>query len=177
MRYGQRKERTRSLDRSTKMLLDDDAKQSEGHGAAEKTRKQSYRSASRGGDGRVDFVSQYGPRALEQVIGIGPAADQRAQPLGFCERDLLAAFHRVVVAPYLRIDSVAQAESLVAELGDIFGVQLVQRRVYSSNRLEKAERNACVNSRGHLGGYVDKSGIRRETMKFIRNRLQVREGM
>ena len=122
-------------------------------------------------------MGQNGPRALEQVIGIGPATDQRAQPLGFGERDLLAAFHRVVVAPYLRIDSVAQAESLVAELGDIFGVHLIRRRVYSSNRLEKAERNACVNSRGHLGGYVDKSGIRRETMKVIRNRPQVRDGL
>ena len=41
VRYGQRKERTRALDRSTKILLHDDVKLSEGHRAAEEPRKQS----------------------------------------------------------------------------------------------------------------------------------------
>ena len=58
--------------------------------------------------------------------------------------------HRLGVPLDLRVDRVAQPESLVSKLVDVLGVELIARRVDIADGFEETERKESINSGKHL---------------------------
>src|SRR5215212_11585376 len=85
----------------------------------------------------VSTVGEQRSRTSKKLCRIRSPADQCAESFRFGDWNKLAAFHRVVVATNLCVDSLTQSKSLVQQLGNIFRVRLIWRCVDAPNRFEK----------------------------------------
>jgi uncharacterized protein (TIGR00297 family) len=104
---------------------------------------------------RLIYVArQYQARIAKELVGIRPPPDKGTETFSFREGDRLAALQRLVITTDLGINSIAEPESLVPELGNIFCLALVLWRIEASDCLEQAEGNAGVDGPGHFRGGV-----------------------
>jgi uncharacterized protein (TIGR00297 family) len=154
LRDPQREKGSIALEGSAKISVGDQRQLAKGHRAADESGKQAYGRPSRRRHGVMDLAGKYQPCVPEQDVGVGPAANERAESLGFGERDLLAALECLVVSADLRVDRVAEPESLVPKFCDIFCLALILRRIQSPDGFEKAEGNTGIDGPGHLRGDV-----------------------
>src|SRR5687768_11221017 len=146
----ERKKRAGSLEAPIEKIFGERADLLHRHRAAHESGHAPDRLPPRWRDRLVDIAGQDETRIPEEVLSVGPPPDERAKALGFSEWNALPAFQRFVVAPNLRINRVAKAESLVPELGNIFSFGRVARRIDSTNCFQKAERYPRVDRRRHI---------------------------
>ena len=92
----------------------------------------------------------YRPAARNTASASGRRPISFASAIDLVVAGALSASNRFVVPLDLRVDRVAQAESLVSKLVDVFGVELIARRVDIADRFEKTERKESVNSGKHV---------------------------
>ena len=71
-------------------------------------------------------------------LGVGAAADQTGEAHRLVEDRPLLAARGIRVALDLRVHGIAQAEALVAELGNEFRVEIAIGAIDVAHRLEKA---------------------------------------
>jgi len=146
----ERKKRAGSLEAPIEKIFGERADLLHRHRAAHESGHAPDRLPPRWRDRLVDIAGQDETSIPEEVLSVGPPPDERAKALGFSEWNALPAFQRFVVAPNLRINRVAKAESLVPELGNIFSFGRVARRIDSTNCFQKTERYPRVDRRRHI---------------------------
>jgi len=99
----------------------------------------------------VGLAREEAPGGTQHRLGVRPAANQLGQRDRLLLRRALIAPHRLGVALDLRVDRVAQAEPLVAQLVDEFRLEYALRCVDVAYGFEKAEREEGVYCGEHRG--------------------------
>src|SRR5688500_15865217 len=110
----------------------------QGERARQQRRKQEDGAAHRPRQGQVRLLREVASRRAKDRLRIGPSADEPREGDGLIVCGTLLAADRLDVPLDLGVDGVAQAQSLVAKLGDEFSLQVALRGIDVSDSLEQA---------------------------------------
>jgi hypothetical protein len=112
----------------------------------EKGREDESQLPRHAGDCQIGLPSEILSRSAKHCFGIGTAADETCEADSLLLVGTLVSLRRVGVSPDLGIDGLAQAESLVAELVDQLGFQII-RGIDVANRVKQTQWQERVDRR------------------------------